>query len=160
MQCFIPKPFVLIGNPGSLQLLKDLGYKTFEDVIKLAEQSKVMWPIKPVDSISSFNTIAANLDYPINEKHEVFLDISVGKSILKMMKDLAELVPKECLHMNPIETLDYMSTHNDISYCPLLYGYSNYSREGFRNSLVHFTNIPSFDENPATPHAHYANTPW
>ena len=122
--------------------------QTFEDVIKLAEQSQVMWPIKPVDSISSFNTIAANLGYPINEKHEVFLDVSVGKSILKMMKDLAELVPKECLHMNPIETLDYMSTHNDISYCPLLYGYSNYSREGFRNSLVHFTNIPSFDENP------------
>lgn len=28
------QPFVLIGNPGSLQLLKDLGYKTFEDVIK------------------------------------------------------------------------------------------------------------------------------
>ena len=122
--------------------------QTFEDVIKLAEQSQVMWPIKPVDSISSFNSIAANLGYPINEKHEVFLDVSVGKSILKMMKDLAELVPKECLHMNPIETLDYMSTHNDISYCPLLYGYSNYSREGFRNSLVHFTNIPSFDENP------------
>ena len=62
--------------------------QTFEDVIKLAEQSQVMWPIKPVDSISSFNTIAANLGYPINEKYEVFLDVSVGKSILKMMKDL------------------------------------------------------------------------
>ena len=28
------QPFVIIGNPGSLQLLKDLGYKTFESVIK------------------------------------------------------------------------------------------------------------------------------
>jgi len=28
------QPFIIIGNPGSLQLLKDLGYKTFEDVIK------------------------------------------------------------------------------------------------------------------------------
>jgi len=28
------QPFVIIGNPGSLQLLKDLGYKTFETVIK------------------------------------------------------------------------------------------------------------------------------
>ena len=28
------QPFIIIGNPGSLQLLKDLGYKTFEDVIR------------------------------------------------------------------------------------------------------------------------------
>jgi len=28
------QPFVIIGNPGSLKLLKDLGYKTFETVIK------------------------------------------------------------------------------------------------------------------------------
>jgi len=28
------QPFVIIGNPGSLALLKSLGYKTFEDVIK------------------------------------------------------------------------------------------------------------------------------
>ena len=28
------QPFIIIGNPGSLQLLKDLGYKTFSDVIK------------------------------------------------------------------------------------------------------------------------------
>jgi len=28
------QPFIIIGNPGSLALLKSLGYKTFEDVIK------------------------------------------------------------------------------------------------------------------------------
>ena len=28
------QPFIILGNPGSLQLLKSLGYKTFEDVIK------------------------------------------------------------------------------------------------------------------------------
>ena len=28
------QPFIIIGNPGSLQLLKELGYKTFEAVIK------------------------------------------------------------------------------------------------------------------------------
>ena len=120
--------------------------QTFEEVIKLAEISQVMWPIKPVDSISSFNTIAANLGNPINEQHGFFLDKSIGISILKMMKSLADLIPKDCLNMNPIQTLDYMSTHNDISYCPLLYGYSNYSRKGFRNFLVYFSNIPSFNE--------------
>ena len=28
------QPFIIVGNPGSLQLLKNLGYKTFSDVIK------------------------------------------------------------------------------------------------------------------------------
>tara|TARA_B100000989_G_scaffold141357_1_gene105163 strand:- start:4248 stop:5453 length:1206 start_codon:yes stop_codon:yes gene_type:complete len=28
------QPFIIIGNPGSLRLLKDLGYKTFSEVIK------------------------------------------------------------------------------------------------------------------------------
>ena len=28
------QPFVIVGNPGSLRLLKDLGYKTFDTVIK------------------------------------------------------------------------------------------------------------------------------
>ena len=121
--------------------------KTFDEIIMLAEKSKVIWPIKPVDAISSFNTIAANIGSPINQNHGSFIEISLVKSILQMMKSLADLVPKNCLSMNPIETLNYMSSNDDISYCPLLYGYSKYSRKGFRDSLVHFANIPSFDEN-------------
>ena len=54
----------LIENPPS----------TFEETIKLAEQSKVIWPIKPVDSISCFNSIAANLNNPINKVPEKFVE--------------------------------------------------------------------------------------
>ena len=120
--------------------------RTYEDVIRLAEDKKVMWPIKPVDAISSFNTIAANIGSPINEKEKKFLDKNIAIAILKMMKKLSELVPLDCLKMNPIEVLEYMSTNNEIAYCPLLYGYSNYSRKGFRNSIVKFTNTPSFNQ--------------
>ena len=120
--------------------------RTYEDVIRLAENKKVMWPIKPVDSVSSFNTIAANIGSPINEKEKKFLDKNIAIAILKMMKKLSELVPLDCLKMNPIEVLEYMSTNNEIAYCPLLYGYSNYSRKGFRNSIVKFTNTPSFNQ--------------
>jgi multiple sugar transport system substrate-binding protein len=45
--------------------------------------------------------------------------------------------------MNPIETLDRMSTDDNYVYCPLLYGYSNYARDGFREHLIGFTNIPA-----------------
>ena len=120
---------------------------TFEQVLKLAEKSLVMWPIKPVDAISCFNTIAANIGHSINSTEHKFIDRRIGITILKMMKKLSSLVPKDCLEMNPINVLDYLSSNNDRVYCPLLYGYSNYSRKNFRDDLIEFTNIPSFDEN-------------
>ena len=120
---------------------------TFEQVLKLAEKSLVMWPIKPVDAISCFNTIAANIGHAINSTEHKFIDRRIGITILKMMKKLSSLVPKDCLEMNPINALDYLSSNNDRVYCPLLYGYSNYSRKNFRDDLIKFTNIPSFDEN-------------
>jgi multiple sugar transport system substrate-binding protein len=36
-----------------------------------------------------------------------------------------------------------MSTTDDIAYCPLAFGYSNYARNGYRRSRLSFTNIPS-----------------
>ena len=118
---------------------------TFEETIKLAELSKVIWPIKPVDSISCFNSIAANLGQPINNIHTKFTDKNLAKNILSMMKDLAKLVPEKCLSMNPINVLDIMSETNDFSFCPMLYGYSNYSRKNFRQYVVNFGNMISFN---------------
>ena len=120
--------------------------KTFDETIKLAEKSKVIWPIKPVDSISCFNSIAANFGNPINFVPEKFIDQSLAIEILKMMKKLSKLVPKDCLYMNPINVLDIMSESDEFYFCPQLYGYSNYSREGFRKSIVNFGNMISFNE--------------
>ncbi|MDE3179461.1 MAG: hypothetical protein KGM47_07335, partial [Acidobacteriota bacterium] len=36
-----------------------------------------------------------------------------------------------------------MSGADEIGYCPLAFGYSNYARRGYRPSLVTFTNIPA-----------------
>jgi multiple sugar transport system substrate-binding protein len=36
-----------------------------------------------------------------------------------------------------------MAEHDDVVYCPMLFGYSNYSRPGFRRSLVRFRPVPS-----------------
>ena len=61
------------------------------------------------------------------------------------MKKLTKLLPQECLKMDPIQTLDFMSENNDKIYSPMLYGYVNYSREGFRKNRIKFDDMPSFD---------------
>ena len=63
-----------------------------------------------------------------------------------MMKKLSQLVPKDCLSMNPINVLDIMSDTDDFYFCPQLYGYSNYSRVGFRKSIINFGNMISFND--------------
>jgi multiple sugar transport system substrate-binding protein len=44
--------------------------------------------------------------------------------------------------------LEIMSTTDQIVYAPLLFGYSNYSRPGFRQEVVRFADIPSSGEGP------------
>src|SRR5262249_32665877 len=44
---------------------------------------------------------------------------------------------------NPPRTLDLMSTTDEIAYIPLLFGYSNYARPGFRRHLVRFGGVPT-----------------
>ena len=116
-----------------------------DDVILLAEKNKVLWPLNPVFCITYFNSIAANWGMPINTPEKHFIDKKTGMEILILMKKLTKLLPQECLKMDPIQTLDFMSENNDKIYSPMLYGYVNYSREGFRKNRIKFDDMPSFD---------------
>jgi multiple sugar transport system substrate-binding protein len=41
-----------------------------------------------------------------------------------------------------------MSSSDDIAYCPLAFGYSNYARTGYRSKLISFGLIPSSGHGP------------
>lgn len=120
---------------------------TWPDVIELARQGRVLWPIKPVDSMMSFFTLAANRGAPCCTDAQGPLirrdDTSV---VLEAMLALASHVPPECLSMNPIQTYERMSAPGEerFAYCPLAYGYTNYARSGYRHNLIRFTDIPEW----------------
>jgi multiple sugar transport system substrate-binding protein len=50
--------------------------------------------------------------------------------------------------MNPIATWERMSTTDNIAYCPLAFGYSNYARVGYRTHCLSFGAIPSAGQGP------------
>ena len=64
-----------------------------------------------------------------------------------LMKKLVKLLPAQCLSMDPIQALDQMSLDNEKIYSPMLYGYVNYSRKGFRKNRIQFDDMPSFNDN-------------
>ena len=123
--------------------------QTWAETLELAKSGRVLWPLKPIDALSSFATLAANRGTPLAAKSDQLIEQDAAREVLEVMIALAQHVPSECLGMNPPETLDWMSREDNsrYAYCPLLYGYSNYARAGYRPRLVKFANLPALSEN-------------
>jgi len=114
------------------------------DVLRLARQSRVIWPYKPVDALSTFATLLAQRGAPLAGPHG-FIDREVTAEVLDLMVELAAHVPDWCADANPIDAAEALSTSSDWSLAAALFGYTNYSRVGFRAHLLSYDDIPSFD---------------
>ena len=114
---------------------------TWDEVLELAATGRVLWPVKPVDAISSFLTLAANRGVPI--ARDGFIARHAGLEILGDMHRLAELVDPACLDENPIQAAERLATGDRWCYVPLAFGYTNYSRAGFRPHRLAYTDMPA-----------------
>ena len=70
------QPFVIVGNPGSLRLLKDLGYKTFDTVIK-EEYDNI---INHKDRMSQILKISFDLTN-LSHKHHMRIQQIISQSL-------------------------------------------------------------------------------
>ena len=43
--------------------------------------------------------------------------------------------------MDPIKTAEILSSTDDFNYSPYTYGFSNYSRENFRENILTYGNV-------------------
>ena len=105
---------------------------------------RVLWPLCPTDLWCSFLTLMAQLGRKNN--CDVFveegLNVELTLEALDLLKQLTENVALECMNMNPIETLVKLAEEDYYLFCPLIFGYNNYSRSGsgqieFANALCH-----------------------
>lgn len=104
-------------------------------------------PLIPVDCIMSFLSLSVACGEQPFSRDGIVSD-AVGVKVLEVLAQLAELSQETCLQDNPIAVLDRMSSTDAIVYCPLLFGYTNYARRGFRPSVVRFGAPPSLDGRP------------
>ena len=120
---------------------------SWNDLIELTKNRKVFWPLKPVHAISSFYSICNNIGKPFQVNSKDFVSKKEAIITLEMMKEVVKYLSKECLQMDPIQTCEYMSENNDIFYCPYIYGFSNYSRNGFKKNVLFFSNVMDLEGN-------------
>lgn len=123
--------------------LLDTPPTTWPEVLELARAGRVLWPAKPIDSYSSLVTIAAQRGTPPLAEPGVFLSAADAGPALDLLHELAALVPADNLGFNPIEVADRLSVGDRYAYSPLLFGYTNYSRVGFREHRLQYIDIPS-----------------
>ena len=116
----------------------------WSDVLDAGGEGLVLWPHKPVDAFSTFATIMAQKGHALCSGSE-YIDKAVAAEVLAFMIELAKVVPAQCLSMNPIEAAEYLVTTDKEHYSVCMYGYTNYSRNGFRERPIIYDDVPSFD---------------
>jgi len=135
-------------RPDLVEIIGGLPH-TWDDVLRVASErsgqptAQVAIPLIPVDALMSFCSIcAAHGDKPFAMPDRV-VDRSVGRHALDVLRVLRDAAHPESLHRNPPRTLDLMGTTDEVAYVPLLFGYSNYARPGFRPALIRFGPVPT-----------------
>jgi multiple sugar transport system substrate-binding protein len=134
-------------------LLQANGFKvpqTWEEVLSLAKFRRgfVSPALSPLDSLMCFFTLCANLgEPPFNGTGQV-VGKEIGQHALERLRILAEHSFQGAMAANPIAIWERMSSSDEIAYCPLAFGYSNYARNGYRSKLISFAPIPSSGRGP------------
>lgn len=121
----------------------------WSDTLTLARTGAVIWPYKPVDAVSTFATLLAQRSSPLAGSlvgPGPFLDRSAAGEVLEFMIELSLAVPDWCADANPIDAAEALAADStDYTVGVALFGYTNYSRPGFRQRLIAYDDIPSFD---------------
>jgi len=116
--------------------------RNWDAVLELARAGRVVWPYKPVDAYSSLITVASGLGEDAMRVPGRFLTAELLDRAVDLLRELARHVPESNRDWNPIQASDALSTSDTYAYCPLLFGYTNYSREGFRPHRLRYIDMP------------------
>ena len=94
---------------------------------------RVLWPSKPVDAFSSLVTVArGNGEEPDARVGSVPAARTRSPRRWTRCAGWRALVPGRQPGWNPIQTAERSAPSDRYAYAPLLFGYTNYSRAGFR----------------------------
>ena len=130
--------------------------RTWDEVLRFAAAlppaQRMGLPLVPTHAFSCFVTLNANIGGPDFWQGETSVRLDSGREACAILQKLAAAADPRSFDMNPIQMLDAMTAHTttgaSLVYSPLIYGYSNYSRQSYRDHIVCFADIPSAVREP------------
>jgi multiple sugar transport system substrate-binding protein len=119
--------------------------RDWSDLMYLAKKKKVAAPAIPIDLLMNFYMFCiAHGKEPFANDEEV-IDNEIGLRALETMQEFYSLLDKKMFSCNPIAVAELMTRTDDYWYCPFAYGYSNYSREGYAENILQYTDLIKFN---------------
>lgn len=125
-------------------LIKQKGLQlpnTWDDLVLLSDKKHVIMPGFGADLFLNWLMILHALDAHPFENTDTIAEKEMTIEAMSMLKRLAEPMPKEIRHWNPINIAEIMTTENRFAYCPFAYSYNNYSRPSFTSTPLRYGNL-------------------
>jgi multiple sugar transport system substrate-binding protein len=120
--------------------------RTWEEVLGLAREGRMLLPLRPPHSLMVFYSLAGNLGAACAVGAPPLVDPAHGERVLALMGELAGLVPAGCFDMDPIAAFEAMAAEgSEVACVPLAYGYVPYAADGFRPHRLAFADMPGGD---------------
>jgi multiple sugar transport system substrate-binding protein len=92
-----------------------------------------------------FLSMMAGLNHPpYLDADEPICDRAAAEYVLTLLKSLLRFTPPGSETWGPWDIYDHMVTHDDVSYCPSIFGYVNYFGKGGRSSQLRLGTVPGF----------------
>jgi len=120
----------------------------WDEAKAMAARGLVAFALVPINALMTFFGLARNMDYPVAEDPDRLMDREHARHILSELRAMAALVDPRCLTLDPVGIYDRMADDPEGPACsPFGYGYTNYSRDGFRRFPLVFADAPGFGAN-------------
>ncbi len=132
-------------------ILEQMGEKvpqTYEELLALAKKGKVAFAGIPIDVLMSFYMYCCSLGEAPFQTTQKVVSTAIGTKALQLFRTIALLIDPVNFNRNPIQVYEAMVNSNEIAYCPFAYGYSNYSRTGYSNNILHFYDLVQLGNQP------------
>jgi len=118
--------------------------ESWEEVLKFAHDGLVGVALKPIDALMQTLMFCRALGHAVTDGSKVLAPAPVLTEALQELRQLAQMVPESCLQYDPIRIAEWMTTTDEVLYCPFAYGYSNYSRIGYTAKPLQAGNLVRF----------------
>lgn len=134
-QVAVRKPALVPEPPG-----------TWDDVVRLSATAPVALSLAGPHAFLTFASMCAAYGGPVGGPHAEeaidrpadFAPEETAKRVLEQMRMIASRAPLGTASQNPISLLQRMTESDDVAYCPLVFGYVNYS-----SPTLQFSDAPS-----------------
>jgi multiple sugar transport system substrate-binding protein len=116
------------------------------DLLELARRGIVRMPGFSADLFLNFMGMCVTAGSSVVVEDGQLFDRAIAANCLEQLRELASFMPEAIYNWNPIALYEQMASTDEFAYCPFAYTYSNYSRAGFAERPLRFSQPVNFPD--------------